>query len=818
MNDLNIVTFTENNKTIKLSYPFYCDKGIDVCIRLEDLREKSIQSTLKELNAYCELYNLNKFTLNDLGEIYHFSLSHNCTKKTFCKSVGFTNGKFICNSKNLYMVCPIDNNQFLYQLVRSNVSSISLDKRGTFEGWKQEIKYACNYVEMQVLMCSSVSSLLLEAFNIECQSTAINIISSNNGAIEKISHLVCSVFGNQNVLSKPFETYPAQKNRLFIPTFMTGHRFQKGNCNYPIYIKSKESYTKKWLEKAYQHKTYTELIEIDINKIENFLPALSDENYGTAVRVIANYIIKNKHSLEKLLHEKYEYICGMINRCYKVENIRKYIPQIEVFLKMIDNIIFSCSLWLVSAEIFNRVTKFRWKMEPLEEKILRCAEMSIGKIVSHRHSRLFRIVKRLCNEKGQKLKPVDDNNKGKGCENGDLGYVMLNGRKSNTYSINLYVKSLPRSLRRYFDNVKRTELQNSSYREKHKFVFPISFDDFPVSLWGSCVEGWQEPPENNVKSFRICDEKNNLLSYIPITYRCPIFRFGGKNVLKKFYGYIFNEYLARVNPNSILVTACGGGAREFCYVNKYNFQAGFVYNEVSPIIWSLFDVLADDVLYKKLSKKLKQIHEENLKNDYAKACHYSIKENAYPKRQRITQGLKVMLAYYGFIMGNYSYFGIEGKYMPEVHKTRKKNTARKNDIAEIFHLQCRGWTCKNKDVLQILKEYRCNENAIIFIDPPYITDKVSYELNYYNNVNHSEMVKMLLKEDTQAKIILCGIKSEKCFATYEPLIQSGWRYIPIKNIIVNSSNVNNTKSFQYECMWINFDIPDDELNKALSLT
>lgn len=716
-------------------------------MKSDDLNENCIENVLDELNGYCNANQLNSFTLTDLSELYSLALSHTCRTNTVDKSIGFSDNRFIY-SDSLYEVRNIEGTEFLYEMARIDASGMSFEKRGTLSEWKNEINsVCCQSVEMQILMCSAISAMLTDILNMRFAGIAVNIVSSDGSFFRKASYFISSVFGNHCTLSQPFRLYPAQKSRFFIPAFMKGYRFPKDNNSYPIYLKKKSSYLKGWHNKSCQHGLFRGLIEIDSTKLNTeLLPNLSVENYGTAVGVIADYMINNRQALKELFYQKQEYVRDMLNQHYQVDSIEDCLPQIDIFILPIRNTIISCAILLVCAEIFNNSMCLDWGIQEMEHKILYFAQRYICQMVSHKYARLFRTVRRLCIEGGKRLKLADKRNNDKGSEKNDLGFIQQCGRRGNTYSINLYVQALPYHLRKYFNNVKRKELGNRQYNEKNKQV----------------------------------------LSYSPVTNRHIIARIGGKCRLQKFYGYILNDYLAKQYPNSTLVTACGGGAKELNCVNKYNFRE-IVYNEISPAIFTLFEVLGDDGLYRKLSKKLHQINKESLTEEYRTACKYSRTGNTKYIPLPMTKRMKVMLAYYGFIIGNYSYSGVEGNFLFSKHKaishtrwfkgSKLRCAKRKESNIELFHLKYRGWKIRNNDLLEILEEYRCSDDTVIFIDPPYLSDKQSESPYYFSSVNHSEMVGLLLQPDTRAKIILCGMKSENSFHTYQPLVDKDTRII-----------------------------------------
>lgn len=279
----------------------------------------------------------------------------------------------------------------------------------------------------------------------------------------------------------------------------------------------------------------------------------------------------------------------------------------------------------------------------------------------------------------------------------------------------------------------------------------------------------------------------------------------------KVYGSLLNEYLAELFPDSILITACGGGAKELEYINYFNFKE-VIYNEISPVISELFSVVSDKRLNSELQQILKSVLDMRgfTKAEYKKACRY-LKKGSDSCFDRSNDKDRLTLAYYGFLIGNFSFNGNENKFnMQEPSKMSDKewehyigSIRNKINHLDMFYYKYRKIRVMNKDIIEILEEYRTRKDVILFIDPPYLADNKKSNKDYQNDVQHNKMVELLNKSDTQAKIIICGTNTKRTLYTYKPLTDNGWHRIYVESITKTSST---KRTSQKEYIWTNINI------------
>jgi len=126
-----------------------------------------------------------------------------------------------------------------------------------------------------------------------------------------------------------------------------------------------------------------------------------------------------------------------------------------------------------------------------------------------------------------------------------------------------------------------------------------------------------------------------------------------------------------------------------------------------------------------------------------------------------------------------------------------------NNLRE-FHNIFAGLTVTNESVFDILERDRDWSKSIIYLDPPYHPEAMTTDDHYgkfsWTVEDHERLVKLLL-ERPLGKVVLSGLDNR----SYKPLVEAGWRQIPLKNMQKSSSGKPGRK--QKEEVWINFDIP-----------
>lgn len=241
---------------------------------------------------------------------------------------------------------------------------------------------------------------------------------------------------------------------------------------------------------------------------------------------------------------------------------------------------------------------------------------------------------------------------------------------------------------------------------------------------------------------------------------------------------------------------CGGGARMLLHLPIPSLRR--VYNDIdagmsalftccsrSELVSELIDQLVqkgvgEDVFQEAVDlRKTKTIGEDGYDLVTAAACAYivarqSIKSMRTSFNHTLTEPKKTM------------------KYIERIH------------ALAWFPMILDGIEVTNESVFDILERDRDWSKSIIYLDPPYHPEAMTTNDHYgkfsWTVEDHERLVKLLL-ERPLGKVVLSGLDNR----SYKPLVEAGWRQIPLKNMQKSSSGKPGRK--QKEEVWINFGIP-----------
>lgn len=135
-----------------------------------------------------------------------------------------------------------------------------------------------------------------------------------------------------------------------------------------------------------------------------------------------------------------------------------------------------------------------------------------------------------------------------------------------------------------------------------------------------------------------------------------------------------------------------------------------------------------------------------------------------------------------YVLFRMSYGGIINGSFNEPDSYSKINNFRKKlyELPEITE-RLQGVTVMNKDASELIKEYSDNENAFIFVDPPYLTDDTDEESKersknaskaYNAEIDYDILLPEMLK--SKSKIMLCNYNSSRL---QKELVGNGWKRI-----------------------------------------
>lgn len=126
------------------------------------------------------------------------------------------------------------------------------------------------------------------------------------------------------------------------------------------------------------------------------------------------------------------------------------------------------------------------------------------------------------------------------------------------------------------------------------------------------------------------------------------------------------------------------------------------------------------------------------------------------------------------------------------------------------HERLFGVQVMNEDALSLLEKYKGNENAFLFLDPPYRHELRGKNADhvYTYEWEHSDHVRMLRTiQDAKAKIMLCGYRAKKGHELYDGyLLRYGWKCYSLGELTKSCQTKVKRDSGQ-EFIWVNYELP-----------
>ncbi len=319
----------------------------------------------------------------------------------------------------------------------------------------------------------------------------------------------------------------------------------------------------------------------------------------------------------------------------------------------------------------------------------------------------------------------------------------------------------------------------------------------------------------------------NIISLFPYV--------GGKYRLVPHLVEMVNECYDRYKEIDTYIETCGGGGR---LILNLPHRGRAIYSEYDRRLCNLFWAVSDLSRVSQLIHELEQI--KNTRTEYERICNVSETsnhQNNYP----------IQNAAYMYYLLQFSFNGRLGNYATYNETERgleQRNSDENLNLEDAFRqsfnrLPFFTEIVKNIDIWQadcrkIVDLYKDCPNVLLYIDPPYFTDKDILKLfakaelgrsmyifedvlnkfeelreaeknspkdnNYRNGTNiklHTDII--LLSTNAKAKIILSGYNN----SMYEHLMQSGWQRTKLASQAVVSST-KAVKDYADEYVWSNF--------------
>lgn len=133
----------------------------------------------------------------------------------------------------------------------------------------------------------------------------------------------------------------------------------------------------------------------------------------------------------------------------------------------------------------------------------------------------------------------------------------------------------------------------------------------------------------------------------------------------------------------------------------------------------------------------------------------------------------------------------------------------------------KGMTVLNVNALELIRKYRDNRDAFLFLDPPYLHELrgKGADKAYRKEMSREDHIKMLLLiRRAKCKILLCCYRSEKDDLYAKYLLDSGWHCYKLADTFKASQNKEKGahKDRAEEIVWLNYELPEGA-KRALAL-
>lgn len=394
-----------------------------------------------------------------------------------------------------------------------------------------------------------------------------------------------------------------------------------------------------------------------------------------------------------------------------------------------------------------------------------------------------------------------------GCDNYQDIYKHK-GKSIKTISLNInvqYINRLDKKKKSLLIPLLMNLLERRETYKKPKHVYRLIIDksDYNNVLKPLLNGGYKE---NAVK----IRNRNILLPRMAL-----ISRVGGKIEMSYALSRLFDSISDR---DTVLITCCGGGAREFDFIDPHNY-CKIIYNEKVLAICALFKVISDERLTEMLKHELEVIssnYDTIINDTFRNALNMYRNVNAM---DNLNEHQLIELAVSGFVVCNCSYNGIEGKRgFNEDHtsinyqKVKRKFINKCRDLSKL-HIKYSDMKIMNRDIFDLLEVYLEDKHSVIYIDPPYPQGKNNDDCDYYiNTVDIDRLVSVLIARQPKAKVIISGTSVNK--PLYIPLVLNNWSENFIKTIHISSAYGNRIRHMD-EYLWTNFRISGDLLQDML---
>ncbi len=243
------------------------------------------------------------------------------------------------------------------------------------------------------------------------------------------------------------------------------------------------------------------------------------------------------------------------------------------------------------------------------------------------------------------------------------------------------------------------------------------------------------------------------------------------------------------------------------FLNREITGAKEVINDLDAGVYSLWKTLAGN-RYREFTKTFC-----NIPLDYKHFYNYKLqKDSGYPDNNEFQ---KALIIYYLTV---YSFNGDmksqRYRNKPEMHKDMEN--AAKSRLMETVgnaHIRAANATILNENALNIVKEYRDEPNALLYLDPPYVYDLMGDRKDLYNiKFQTSEQEAMLeMITDAKAKICISGYRGGSLLYDGYLNKDSGWHTYSLGEFTRSAGMYRAEKGDPHnkaqEFVWTNYVLP-----------
>lgn len=207
---------------------------------------------------------------------------------------------------------------------------------------------------------------------------------------------------------------------------------------------------------------------------------------------------------------------------------------------------------------------------------------------------------------------------------------------------------------------------------------------------------------------------------------------GGKTRACKILDKIVTEHFNMKEKKILISPFFGGGSFEFYLQNKYNLEI-IANDKFNPLFVFWYFCKYHN---KELCDLLYKIGE--VTKDMFTSYRFSIMEEQN----------QLLKAFYYFIINRCSFSGatLSGGFSQEASKKRFT----KSSIDRIKKLDLSKFQIQNRDFESFIGSYRCSDNVLLFLDPPYYLEKgnklYGKNGNMHENFDHTKLFRCISKK------------------------------------------------------------------------